>query len=329
MHIGLQGDFIYQISSRVDDYLTTVFAMTSIFDSLINFFGEGIEENRPSIKYVRENSAPKKGGSRAFSIGRVSNLFIQNLVIEDDQTRFSGVAFAFQKGNESASGRAIDVTVDNVQQNNASYGYGLIQANTGANMLLRNLVCSGGVAARIETDNRGREEQIKVGVDNIRIENVTSIKGKCAVYFKPHNLVSGNVTVDGAHSIGSQLCIEIREGRDGGRFGADSWIKNVTAVYTLDATVHFSGKSSIPKCLLSYFKEDIMADAENKGVRQGPSIAVIGDYVGQIKIDKTTVSASVPKNTEPDNTVAARVLIVTKDAYRGNDVDKQCGDKAY
>ncbi|WP_108740110.1 hypothetical protein [Flavobacterium faecale] len=295
----------------------------------VSIIGEGKGDTRARIKYVRENSDPKKGGSRAFSTGRVQNLFIQNVVIDDDQTRFSGVAFTFKKGDNSKDGCATNVTVDNVEQINALYGYGLIQANTGSNMLLSNLVCSGGVAARIETDNRGREAQIKVGVDNIRIENVTSVKGKCAVYFKPHNLVSGTVTVDGAHSIGSQLCIEIRDGREGGRFAADSWIKNVTAVYTLDAPVHFSGKSSIPNCLLSYFKDDIKVDAENKGVRQGPSIAVIGDYVGQIKIDKASVSASVPAHTELANTVAARVLIVTKDAYRGKDADKQCGEKAY
>lgn len=295
----------------------------------ITIIGEGEGNHRARIKYVREDSAPKKGGTRAFSIGRVLNLFIQNLVIEDQQTRFSGVAFTFKKGDYSKNGRASNVTVDHVEQIDASYGYGLIQANTGANMLLTNLVCSGGVTARIETDNRGREEDIKVGVDNIRIENVKSIKGKCAVYFKPHNLISGKVTVDGAYSVGSQTTIEIREGRNGGRFGEDSWIKNVAAVYTLDAPVHFSGKSSIPLCLLPYFKEDKRVDADNKGVRQGPSITVIADYVGQIRIDKSTVSATVSEPTEADNAVSSRSLIVKGDAYRGNDPQKQCGGSAY
>ncbi len=295
----------------------------------VTIIGEGEGKDRPRIKYIREDSDPKKGGTRAFSIGSVVNLFIQNLVIEDEQTRFSGVSFNFKKGDYSQNGRANNVTVDHVEQINASYGYGLIQANTGASMLLSNLVCSGGVTARIETDNRGREADIKIGVENIRIENVTNIKGKCAVYFKPHNLISGKVTVDGAYSVGSQTTIEIREGRDGGRFSEASWIKNVAAVYTLDAPVHFSGKSSIPNCLLKYFKEDVMVDAENKGVRQGPSVTVIGDYVGQINIDKSTVSASVPKNTELDNKVSSRKLIVTGDAYRGNNPNKQCGDNAY
>lgn len=299
----------------------------------VSIIGEGAGDNRPRIKYIKEGEDGSTG-TRAFSIGSVENLFIQNVVIEDEQTKFSGVAFTFKKGDYSENGRARNVTVDHVEQTNAAYGYGLIQTNTGANMLLSNLVCSGGVCARIETDNRHNVDKIKIGVDNIHIKNVVSKNGKAAVYLKPHNLKSGNVFIDGAHAFNSQFAIEIRGGSMGketdGSFGSESYIKNVSAVYGLATSVHYSGRNSIPNCLLPYFKKNISVDAQVKGAKQGPSICVIGDYMQQIDIDTTTVSASVPADeTNPDNTVEARSLIVNGTAFRGNNPDKQCGEAAY
>ncbi|OEK08991.1 hypothetical protein A8C32_13925 [Flavivirga aquatica] len=296
----------------------------------VSIVGEGKGKNRPKIKYIRE-SERMKGGSRAFSIGRVFNLFIQNIVIQDDQTRFSGIAFGFKKGNITKSGRATNVTIDNVQQINASYGYGLVQANAGANMLFSNLTCSGGVTARIETDNRFNPN-IRVGVDNIQIKNVTNIKGKAAVYLKPHSIQNGKVVVDGAFSFGSQFAVEIREGTSGttGTFASGTSIKNVSAQYALVTTVHFSGRKSIPMCLLPYFKaSEPDFDKERIGAKKGPSISAIGNYANYATIDVSSVSASVPKNTPASNKVNSRKLIVNGSAYRGNNPARQCGESAY
>lgn len=299
----------------------------------VSIVGEGKGKDRAVIRYIREEGlAPKQGGTRAFSIGSIHNLFIQNILIEDDQTRFSGVAFHFLKGDYTDKGRAVNVTVDHVEQTNASFGYGLIQTNTGRNVLLSNLTCSGGVTARIETDNRSHRSSF--GVDNIRVENVVNTKGKAAVYLNPHTIENGDVVVDGVHAYSSQFAIEIREGYldDTGkaRFGVNSSIKNVSAIYTLDAPVHFAGAKSIPNCLKRYFIKAIPIDSDNKGVRKGPSVAVIGDYANQFIIDIDTVFAYVPENnTNVDNTVASRKMIINNHPHRGKHPDKQCGDAAY
>lgn len=298
----------------------------------VSIIGEGTEETRAIIGYKRESTQQKVGGSRAFRLGAAKNVFIQNVTIQDDKTRFSGVVFAFKNKDFTDEGRASNVTVDHVRQINASYGYGLIQANVGKNLLFTNLICSGGVCARIETDNRYSKSPI--GVANVRVENVTSIKGKAAVFLQPHTIINGDVHIDGAHSIGSQMTIEIRPGFEDpegkGRFGENSSIKNVSAVYSLNSVVSFAGRSILPKCLLPYFKKDISVDPENLGVRQGPSVCAIGDFVGQFKIDVNTVSASIPDDeTNPDNSLEARKLIANSRAYRGNDLDKQCGAGAY
>jgi len=294
----------------------------------VSIIGEGKGNERPKIQYFKE-SERKKGGSRAFRVGGVTNLFIQNVAINDDQTRFSGIAFGLKEGDITASGRATNVTIDNVLQTDACYGYGLVQANVGANMLLTNLLCEGGVAARIETDNRFNPN-IRVGVENIRIENIISSKGKAAVFLNPHDLENGKVTVNGSTSFGSQYAIEIVEGRKEGTFSPNVQIKNVHAQYVLETSVHFSGKKYIPLCLLPYFKgEEPDIDKERDGAKKGPSIAVICDSANYSDIDASTVSASVPKNSPPDNTVESRKAIITKPAYRGNDEARQCGENAY
>lgn len=296
-------------------------------------FGKGNEV--PIIKYKRESDKPKQGGVRAFSIGPVTDLFIQNILIKDDQTRFSGVAF-FQrkkKGKFTEAGRAKNVTVDLVKQTNAAYGYGLIQANAGKNLLFTNLSCSGGVCARIETDNRSSKSPF--GVDNVYIKNVTSTRGKAAVYLYPHSVISGNVYVDGVYAVNSQMAVEIKPSRNKegnkGRFGEQSSIKNVSAVYGLKSTIGNAGKKNIPVCLLKYFKRDSYPDKESlKGIKIGPSVCVIGDFSGQFNIDVNTVKAYIPENeTNPDNTVESRKTIITQKAYRGKNKKKFCGVSAY
>ncbi|WP_010136630.1 glycoside hydrolase family protein [Ochrovirga pacifica] len=298
----------------------------------VSILGLGMGTERAIIRYKRESDLPKTGGARAFTIGAVTNLFVQNIWIQDDQTRFSGVAFSFQNKTYNETGCAKNVTIDYVKQTHAAFGYGLIQSNAGKNLLFSNLYSLGGVCARLETDNRTSKSLY--GVDNVHVVNVSSENGKAAVYLNPHTLINGAVYVNGAYGYNSQMVVEIRPGYKDptgkGRYGKDSWIKNVTAVYGLSAPVQYSAKKSIPKCLLSYFDANTQPDKESKGVKTGPSVCVIGDFVGQIAIDTSTVKARIPaKETNLDNTVAARKNIVNGAAYRGKDSKKFCGAAAY
>ncbi|SIT11606.1 hypothetical protein SAMN05421766_11119 [Zobellia uliginosa] len=304
----------------------------------VSIVGEGKGQSRPKFRYFRE-SKRNEGGVRAFSVNGVKNCFIQNVLIEDNETRFAGIDFNFNFSDVSKAGRPTNVTIDNCEIKKGAYGYGLVQLNCGLNVLLSNLTGEGGITARIESDNRTFKSKT-IGIDNAHVRNVLTINGNTSVLLQPWNVVNGNVFIDGAYAINCNFAVESQDGYQDttgkGRFGPNSSIKNVAAVYGLTATGHFAHEKAIPNCLLRFFKKNEPSpDAEESGARVGPSICVVGDFVtreaNRVKVFGSTVSATVPNNTNPANTVNSRVDILTGNAiaHRGNDPNKQCGWRAY
>ncbi len=306
----------------------------------VSIVGEGRGNSRPKFRYFRETTGPNIGGVRAFSVNGVKNCFIQNVLIEDDETRFAGIDFNFNFSDVSRAGRPTNVTIDNCEIKKAAYGYGLVQLNCGLNVLLSNLTGEGGITARVESDNR-TFGSTTIGIDNAHVRNVLTTNGNTSVLLQPWNVVNGNVFIDGAHVINCNFAVETQDGyldtTGKGRFGPNSYIKNVTHVYGLTATGHFAHEAAIPNCLFRFFKKNEPSpDKEDlKGVRVGPSICVVGDFItrekNRIKVFGKTVKASIPRNTNPANTVHSRVDILTGKAiaHRGNNPDKQCGWRAY
>ncbi|WP_281991266.1 hypothetical protein [Aquimarina aggregata] len=304
----------------------------------VTIVGEGKGESRPKFRYFRESNR-NVGGARAFSVNGVKNCFIQNVIIEDNETRFAGIDFNFNFIDISKRGRPTNVTIDNCEIRNAAFGYGLVQLNAGANVLLSNLTGYGGITARLESDNR-TFGSTTIGIDNCHVRNVLTVNGNTSVLLQPWNVVNGNVFIDGAHAINCNFAVETQDGyldtTGKGRFGPNSYIKNVTHVYGLTATSHFAIEASIPNCLFRFFKKNEPSpDAEESASRVGPSVCVVGDFItrekNRIKVFGKTVKASVPRNTNPANTVHSRVDILTGRAiaHRGNNPDKQCGWRAY
>ncbi len=171
----------------------------------VTMIGEGDSINRPLFIHKR-NLAIK---CRSFTIGKVTNLYIQNFSVSDDQTVFSTISLNLRKKGTTKNDRAKNVTINDISIDNASYGYGLVQGNVGENLWLKNLKAIGGVAGRIET-HTGRE--YNVGVDNVVIEDVMCTNGKAAVTMQPHVVDNGIVIVDGAKTVNCEWGVMIKNG---------------------------------------------------------------------------------------------------------------------
>ncbi|TGV00717.1 glycoside hydrolase family protein [Flavivirga rizhaonensis] len=245
----------------------------------VSIVGEGNAQNRP--KFILRQIDLKH--RRVFSMGSVHNLLIENFTIDDELTFGSSIAFNLQKNGDNNSYRAKDVTVTNVSMTGADQGYGLAQTNVGENILLKNLVCEGGMTCRIEA-HTGRK--YNVGLDNIVIQNVLSKSGKAAVLLQPHSVINGRVLVDGAKSIGSAWVVFLKEGfvakeskrRARGEF-RDSKMSNLSMEYS-NSTAVLSQKNIkyVPKELKKFLGKKVEKDNKKKesevGVH-GPSVAPI------------------------------------------------------
>lgn len=245
----------------------------------ISFIGEGTPQNRPKF-VLRQIDLRHR---RVFSMGRVENLLIENFTIDDELTFGSAIAFNLQKNGDTNAYRAKDVTVTNVSMTGADQGYGLAQTNVGENILLKNLVCQGGMTCRIEA-HTGRH--CNVGVDNIIIQNIISTEGKAAVLLQPHSVINGRVLVDGAKSIGSAWVLFLKEGfvakdskrRKRGVF-VGSKMTNLSMKYSnSSAVISRKNLKYIPEPLQKFIGREVKKDKKKKpnevGIH-GPSVAPI------------------------------------------------------
>ncbi|OEK09395.1 hypothetical protein A8C32_11795 [Flavivirga aquatica] len=245
----------------------------------VSIIGEGNAQNRP--KFILKQIDLKH--RRVFSIGRVENLLIQNFTIDDELTFGSSIAFNLQKNGKTNMHRAKNVTVTNISMTGADQGYGLAQTNVGENILLKNLVCEGGMTCRIEA-HTGRK--YNVGLDNIVIQNVVSKKGKAAVLLQPHSIINGRVLVNGAKSIGSAWVVFLREGfvaKDSKRRAKGvfygSKMENLSMKYS-NSTAVLSQKNIkyVPEELKKFVGKKVKKDKKKKKAEAGvygPSVAPV------------------------------------------------------
>ncbi|NLR93412.1 glycoside hydrolase family protein [Flammeovirga agarivorans] len=281
----------------------------------VTFIGEGDISQRPRFYYDR--TIAKK--CRAFTVGKVTNLYIQNFSVTDDQTVFSAISLNMRKKGTSKNDRPKNVTIKDLSIYNASYGYGLVQGNTGENIWLKNLQSIGGVTARIET-HTGREHN--VGVDNVIIEDVVCTQGKAAVSMQPHVVENGVVTVNRAKAIRCEWGVMIKDGFiskkldkskhwELGSFAKGSSIKNVEMIHGEATTISRQSKVYIPDALMKFYQEDSSPDKETGiGCKLGPSIAAILNLASdEVDIDKKSISHTGKQSED-------RLLIVTEEVKR-------------
>ncbi|NME72211.1 glycoside hydrolase family protein [Flammeovirga aprica] len=318
VHIRCKEGVVFMPRLDIQPKVQLIFTVGRFADeniSNVTFIGEGDASQRPRFYYDRSIAVK----CRAFTVGKVTNLYLENFTVSDDQTVFSAISLNMRKKGTSKADRPKNVTIKNVSIYDASYGYGLVQGNTGENIWLKNLQSVGGVTARIET-HTGREHN--VGVDNVVIEDVVCTQGKAAVSLQPHVVDNGIVTVNGAKAIRCEWGVMIKDGFiskkldpakkwHNGSFAKGSSVKNVEMIHGDMTTVSRQSKVYIPDSLLELYQDDINPDKETGiGCKQGPSIAAILNLAKEeIIIDASTVSHTGKRAGE-------RELIVTEKVKR-------------
>lgn len=231
----------------------------------VKIIGLGTVSTRPKMILNK----PKNNFFRAIAIGYVKNVLVENLTVDDHLTKGAAIAFNPVKVDDDNATIAENVTITNVELTGGSIGYGLAQTNVGKNILLKNLSCQGGMTCRIEA-HTGR--QYDLGVSNIVIKNVASIKGKAAVLLQPHSVLNGRILVDGAKSEGSTWTLFLREGfvgkdskrRARGSFSSDSSFKNISLEASDDtATLSYKNFVHVPEELHPFYKTPNFNPIEN------------------------------------------------------------------
>ncbi|TGV01577.1 glycoside hydrolase family protein [Flavivirga rizhaonensis] len=270
-----------------------------------------------TVKYPPNTNTIVNGrGVRSFILGKVSNFLLKDFNVIDRYTKFSVVACITTGTTDNDRPR--NGTFENISVQNLSHGYGVVQVNAGANLVLRNLKSTGGVAARIETDLHDNIIN-QIGVDNISIFNVQTTDGYTPLLMNPHAIHNGRVTADNVKAMRCEFAVLIRDGfvakdipADGltpGSFAQGSKVTRINAVYGDNVPSHPKNNKYRPFSLRSEFAES-SGEADPGISHRGPSITAVGNFAG----DEVTVLES--EVTHSGYKVGEHVKITTKPVTR-------------
>ncbi|VGO20395.1 right-handed parallel beta-helix repeat-containing protein [Pontiella sulfatireligans] len=261
----------------------------------VSFRGIG---GRFSINYPSDFTR----NSRAFAVSNIDNLLIRDIDITENYTKFSAIALLLPGGSTLKSHRAKNVTVTQVSLLHSSYGYSLVQANTGQDMLFSHLIATdAGVTVRVETDLESNN-LYNIGVDNISIQNVTNVNGNAAVFMQPHSIANGDVRVDGVVAIESSAGVVIfkNNGRfpdlPDGSFGSGSYVRNVSVVYGMDTPMNYARIKYMPPSLIPLAQRE--PDGAPSAYRGPSATAVINLLPDQVSVNYSDITHSGPNLSE-------------------------------
>ena len=199
-----------------------------------------------------------------------SNFRVANFNINDNYTIFSGLIFG---SNHTTTGTGDDrrITsirgvanggiIENISMTNGHYGYGLVQTQSGKNLLFRNLSSIGGAVLRLETGYWLIQytdffdfEDLKL--DNIWARNIECTNGQSALQISPHTLNQGYFNAENITATSCELAVvwaagfttssETTNGLTPGDFESTSKIRNVTATFGQNAQMRGARLRYIP-----------------------------------------------------------------------------------
>lgn len=146
-----------------------------------------------------------------FDIQNVSGFKLSNMTIRDNQTVFASILMNLSTNNGHVSWSKNGI-IENIHQQNAHIGYGLVQFYASENVLFNNLSCEGGVTLRLETDNLTMKKVKKGGVDNIFAKDVKAINGLATVMVSPHFMPNGSFYMDGVYADSCAFAVRVERG---------------------------------------------------------------------------------------------------------------------
>lgn len=171
-----------------------------------------------------------------FRMGDIENFRFANFTIEDNKTIFASFLVGVTQRDDDLHW-PVNGIIENINQNNALFGYGLVQTYAGDNILFRNLHSEGGITLRLETDNLIMKDFGKGGIRDIFAENIRGTDCLAPVMFGPHFQKNGSVQVNGVVSNGCGFAVRVDEGfvelfsPRGERYTRNQWSDEVNATY--------------------------------------------------------------------------------------------------
>ncbi|WP_158971586.1 hypothetical protein [Paraglaciecola sp. L3A3] len=161
-------------------------------------------------------ASPNNERVAVFKMGDIENFKFSNIKIKDNKTVFA----SFLVGPTSRDGAFYGPTngiVENIDQSNSLFGYGVIQMYMADNILFRNLHSQGGITLRMETDNLSLKEfgqgaPDKGGIHNIFAEDIRGTNCLAPVMFGPHFQQNGSVQVNGVTANSCSFAVRVDDG---------------------------------------------------------------------------------------------------------------------
>ena len=262
---------------------------------------------------------------RAINFNFCSNFRVANFHIDDNSTVFSGLTFGSNHttistpdGNRINSIRGVPNggIIENISITNAHYGYGLVQTQSGKNLLFRDLSGVGGATLRLETGYSLIQyvelidfEDLKL--DNIWGRNIECTNGQSALQLSPHTLDQGYFNVSGVIGNSCETAVvwssgfttddEEANGLTPGSYNSSSKIRNVTSNFGQNAQLHKSKRLRYIPCALRVARSGGVGISTTLNIddesRLGPAIGAVirqADKPGDYNLDfpETEVTAN-------------------------------------
>ena len=223
---------------------------------------------------------------RAFQLGNTKNFKLGDFKVIDNNTKFNAIGLSVVGGNPGKF-PSFGI-IENIDVYNAHYGYGLVQAQVGQDVLFRNLHSTGGVTLRLESGYKGVADRYltdkTITLHNIWGRNISCTNGAHAVMVSPHTLHQGIIDVRDVKSKSCQAAVaigfgflskkknQIATGHVPGTFSEKSVIANIHAEYGTNAQVRAARLKFVPCSLRKYISTERNPDNESY---KAPSIAAI------------------------------------------------------
>ncbi|BAX81103.1 glycosyl hydrolase family 28-related protein [Labilibaculum antarcticum] len=313
VHIEIENDVIIHPAPRTDNKNYAVFLMGDNKTIVKNVSVRGLGGN-----FTVDLRNLKNKNVTVFRLNNSDNFLLANFDVKDEMTKFSSIAFGYTdyKGGYTKSRNGV---VKNASTDNSHYGYGLVQAQAGHNILFKNLSGEGGVTLRLETGNNKMNKLQVGGISDIFAKNIACENGNSAVMISPHGIQNGHVEVDGVKSVNCGFAVrigngyvkkdQIKLGVKPGSYASTSKVQNVTATFGETAQV----KSKHFKYMPVDLRKKIQKTDDPK-VHIAPSIAAVvndaaGEGKGKYKIEVKNVKA-IGFTSQP------KVVITGEDAIK-------------
>lgn len=162
---------------------------------------------------------PRKTKSARLAVfSDIDNFHVSGFMIHDQRTTHSSLIFVWAGEDNGRSQLPKNGLVENIWAKNAHYGYGALQVHAGNDLHFRNILAVGGVAARLETGlpkmnlAAWGKEPGYIGLNNITLEDITSLNGQAALMSEPHTIRHGSFVAKDIKADGSEFAVSICSG---------------------------------------------------------------------------------------------------------------------